>query len=139
MEPWIPFFSTLIWQLLVLLGLFLFRGALVELLSKLATFRHGDTELTFQEHATSAEEPKKDIHTEIAPKSPEGFLTRPQINALVNDFGRVADDETVTSALLLFQTGRQQTWLARTNKQVFCILDDEGTRSSGRLLTVSGV
>jgi hypothetical protein len=46
----------------------------------------------------------------------------------------VTTDEQVQRAFLLYQTSAQQTWLVLTNRKVFCILDDERTRASGRLI-----
>jgi len=46
----------------------------------------------------------------------------------------VAKDENVVGELKLFQSTKQHTWLIATNRQLFCVLDDEDTRSSGKLI-----
>jgi hypothetical protein len=43
-------------------------------------------------------------------------------------------NETVVGELLIFQTPEQRTWLVATNRKVFVILDDEGTRNDKRII-----
>lgn len=55
------------------------------------------------------------------------FLTVPEIKAAIKDSKNYTLDGTSpesASALLFFQNSIQQTWLVRSEKRVYCILDD---------------
>jgi len=64
----------------------------------------------------------------------KGFYTYDGITHLINDSDLVKSNEKVVDCLQIFRTERQHTWLAVTPEQIFCILDYEKTRSSGRLI-----
>jgi hypothetical protein len=63
-----------------------------------------------------------------------GFFTRDGVRHLIADSGLVREGEEVRHDLLLFQTEKQHTWLVATGRQMFCVLDDQHTRKSGKLI-----
>ena len=56
------------------------------------------------------------------------------LSKLIDESGLVDSREHVLDQVLLFQTPKQRTWFLVTEHQLFCILDDAKTRSSGRLI-----
>lgn len=57
----------------------------------------------------------------------EGFYTRAGLEDLL-------EGERLVDSLLLFETRSQHTWLVATAANFYCILDDNETRESGRLV-----
>jgi hypothetical protein len=133
-NPWPDFISTLIWQLIVLGVLFAFREQLKALLGRIATLKVGDTEMTFQEPADDAEKAGESVEVKVRTIGPGGFLTAEGVGQLVSESDVLEPTEDVCETFLLFRTGKQRTWLVATSKSLLCILDDENTRSRGRLI-----
>ena len=142
-NPWPEFFSTLIWQLIVIGVLLFFRRQIGGLLARMAHFKVGDTEVTFQvpvddapvPPAAPADAPAAAAHAPKASRSdPDGFLTRSSVLATVQDSGLIGEGESVVEPFLLFRTNKQRTWLVTSTRNLFCILDDENTRASGRTI-----
>lgn len=144
------FISTLIWQLLVLGFVWLFRSELGNLLTGLKSFKACGFEAEMQEHSNDAEatnvletpdeasDAKNSDSSEsvIPPKSPpiklymeDGFYTDDSIRHIA--FGK---DNPPRHALLLFKTSKQHTWLVFGDSQIVCILDDANTREANSML-----
>lgn len=137
MEAILPFVSTLIWQILVVATIVIFRKELARLLKNIGSIRFGDTEVKFQDPSEESE-----TASEYEQPSPplsydrEGFLTLKATEQLVSTSRFVEPGESVIEALLTYRTKRQHTWLVTTNRQLFIILDDEDTRTSQRLIQI---
>jgi hypothetical protein len=134
LAAWLSFLSTLLWQLLLLFFVLVFRTEFKALLKRLAHLKVAQAELTFQPEAQDAQSPGGKAENQLKLVGHGGFLTRSGVSRLVEDSELVAASEKVVDQRLLFQTHLQRTWLVATNRNLFCILDDERTRSSGKLI-----
>ena len=132
MECWQSFFSTLIWQIIVVAVLVAFRKELSQLLARLASVRYGDTEFVFQAQTSEALDPVENKALVI--RDEEGFFTNDGIRELVQDSQYLSSNEIIYEVMIVFRTLRQRTWLVFTNEQVFFLLDDEDTRASQRII-----
>jgi hypothetical protein len=59
-------------------------------------------------------------------------LSNRGVTDLIKHHRKNAGNHGVVGLLKLFNTKSQNTWLAVTNSNLFCVLDDEDTRSSNR-------
>ena len=134
MNPWPDFFSTLIWQAMVVGGLLFFRDQIRHLLGRLAHFKVGDTEWKFQVPSADAHETSALPELQPERTGPGGFLTPAGVTSLIDQSGLMGGGEQVLEPFLLFSTKRQRTWLATTSAHLICILDDEATRAEGRMI-----
>jgi hypothetical protein len=136
LQAWLGFLSTFLWQLIVIAVVLLFRSELRALLRKLAKLKVGETELTFQQSEPGAVPlPKEEIlRKAVALVGEGGFLSSEGIRQVVLAGSPEAESDTVTGMLRIFETPRQHTWLVATTREVVCVLDDEKTRASGRLV-----
>lgn len=67
------------------------------------------------------------IVTEVL-QDERGFYTEEGLYQLLAASGKLSDDEYVCDRLRLYKTMRQRTWLVATNRNLFCLLDDEKAR-----------
>lgn len=134
MNDWLSFLSTLIWQLIFISVLFAFRRQFSALIERLATIKHGGTELTFQSPSEEASSPGEAAEEELEILDPRGFLTNEGVRKLIADSQFVENSESVKNPYLIFETSRQRTWLVPTDLRLICVLDDEGTRLNRRLI-----
>jgi tetratricopeptide (TPR) repeat protein len=63
-----------------------------------------------------------------------GFLTREEITHVVLESHLSRGTREILPVMLLFETMKQHTWLVGTPSKLFCLLDDEKHRASGRLI-----
>ncbi len=129
-----PFISTLIWQGVVVTVIILFRNEASALLKRLARVKHGQTEVIFQAPHREALDASPAAAEALELRDEEGFFTLRGAEELVRRSKYLDEHEELCESILVFQTGRQHTWLVSTNKQIFYILDDERTRASQRLI-----
>ncbi len=133
--------STCIWQIIVIGTLFGFRKQISSLLQRISKVKFKDSEISFQPEERDA----PTVLTEKnLPRSKDAvklfgmtdFYTVEQIREIVRTSGLVDVDnkERIKAQLLLFRTPRQKTWLVTTNKQLFCLLDDDKTRATRRII-----
>jgi len=136
LKLWLAFISTLIWQLLIVLLVWAFHGQLANLFERLSKLRIHGLEAELQAPVASAEpiKPTGEAARVLELRDPSGFFTRDGVRQLISDSGLVVTGEEVHDPLLIFRTNAQHTWLVGTNRQMFCVLDDKGTRKSGRLI-----
>ncbi len=134
MDTWLPFLSTLIWQIIVIIGIFLFRSELIALLKRVARLKHGETEVFFQESSAKALDPSPVVTEALKLRDEEGFFTLKGIEELILKSKYLESSESLCDSLLVFRTVSQHTWLVATDKQVFFVLDDERTRANQRLI-----
>ena len=134
MDSWLSFLSILIWQAIVIGAIILFRSEVRLLLERVARLKHGDTEVIFQEPRSEALEPSPVVAEALKLRDDKGFFTQHGIGELVQKSKYLNKDEYLKDSILVFRTLQQHTWLVATTHQVFFILDDEGTRSSRRLI-----
>lgn len=134
MDSWLPFLSTLIWQIIVIIGIYLFRSELLALLKRVARLKHGETEVFFQESSTKALDPSPVATEALKLRDEEGFFTLKGIEELILKSKYLESSESLRDSFLVFRTPSQHTWLVATNKQVFFVLDDERTRANQRLI-----
>jgi hypothetical protein len=64
----------------------------------------------------------------------QGFFTKYGLKLLVDDSGLIEPGEEARELIQIFSTEKQRTWLIATEHQMFCILDDQDTRGTGRLI-----
>jgi hypothetical protein len=133
-EHWLKFVSVLIWQAIVVAGVVMFRKQLAALIERLGRVKVGDAEFEFQTPTSEAVAMQKKIEIADDLFGPGGFYSANGINYLVLNSGLIASDERVVANLCIFSTPRQHTWIVTTNRQVFCLLDDDGTRSKDRVI-----
>jgi hypothetical protein len=135
LQSWLGFLSTFLWQMLVLFVLLMFRSELRALLRKLAKLKFGETEFIFQLAEPGAVPLPKEalLRTAVTLVGEGGFLSVEGIRQIALSSVEVGD-EIVNGMLMIFETPRQRTWLVATTLNLVCILDDEKTRASGRLI-----
>jgi hypothetical protein len=134
LEVILNFISSLLWPAVVLIALFLFKGQITALLTRLSSLKVGDTEVAFQTPSVDAKDSSKVLNTESAPTGAGGFLTETGIRNLVRESGTLDGSDEIYRSFPIFSTSKQNTWLAFSRRKVICILDDEKTRASGRLI-----
>lgn len=100
---WLDFFSTLIWQLIVVFLLLAFRSQIAALLARVASFKVGDAEFTFQSPAEDAA-PATETKVEVQSIGPGGFFTKAGVKQLVAGSGMLQGDDAVRDSLLIFRT-----------------------------------
>ncbi len=125
---------TLVWQIIVVGIVLCFREQIAELFDRIASLKVGQAELTLQPVSPEATSPGGEADAEIAILGSEGFFTKEGIVQLIENSGLIVHDEHVVGQLLLFYTKKQRTWLVATNRYLFCILDDDKTKATGKLI-----
>jgi hypothetical protein len=134
LEIWLDFGKAVLWPAVALIGLCLFRSQLSKLLGRLAKLKIGDTEVEFQHPSTESILAPKEVKKALETIGPGGFLTEEGIRNVIKSSGLMDGDEKSVGQILIFFTTKQRTWLVVTTKSVFCVLDDDNTRTSGRLI-----
>lgn len=134
LEVWLDFIKAFLWPSIVLIALVIFRQQVRLLLDRLSTFKLGDAELAFQSPSSDAKAPTGKTAVELSTIGLGGFFTEDGIRNILRDTGSVESSEKVIRAFQIFSTQKQRTWLAFSDRKIFCILDDETTRTSGRLI-----
>ena len=133
----LTFLSRLIWQAIVVLAVFAFRPQVAALLEKLWRSKVGGAEFEFQKPTDEPIEPAvtaEDAEDRGALTDASGFFSSAGVNYIVAKSSLVEVGENVVGNLLIFSTSRQHTWLVVTNRQLFCLFDDEETSASGRVV-----
>jgi len=130
----LEFFSKLMWPAIVFFVIYSFRKEFAEMLNRITNVKYPGGEVSIQREDPGATKPKGEEATQEKYIDPTGFYTKDGLTRLISKSGFVVDDEQVVGHLLFFRTRHQHTWLIATNRQLFCILDDEDTRASGRLI-----
>ncbi len=81
---------------------------------------------------TAGHAPTEEGRQQVAQQpSKANFLDIDAVHKLISSSGLLASDEVVVHQLLILKTTRQRTWIVVTTQSVFCVLDDEKTRSKG--------
>lgn len=96
----------------------------------------GGLELEYanQEASDSAPQATPSAKEAINELPPDSFLPVSSIRTIVEKSQLLEPGEFIVNDLLLYQTPAQHTWLVATNRQMFVVLDDAGTRRSTRLI-----
>jgi hypothetical protein len=128
------FLSALVWPIVAFCAIYMFRDEFAQLLRGIKSFKYPGGEVSIQRVDPEAIRPKRESATQERYIDPVGFYTKAGLARLVMESGLVTDDERVVDQLLLFETPRQHTWVIATSRQLVCILDDENTRATGRLI-----
>lgn len=134
MKEILPFLSTLIWQVIIVVVLFQLRTEIKSLLKRIAKLKFKDAEFEFQESSAIALDAPPIAKQLLKLRDEKGFFTREGVFDLVNNSKYIDSGETVRDALLVFNTPSQHTWLVRSGKRLFYILDDEKTRTYQSLI-----
>lgn len=100
------------------------------MLERLSSLKFGEAELAFQTPSPEAEAPEVEAAGKIASIGIGVFFTAEGIKNLVRESGRISPNEKILTPLLIFSTQKQKTWLVFSDTKVFCLLDDENTRST---------
>jgi len=127
---------SLIWQAILVWVIWLFRADLQDLIARISSIKHGDTELGFQEPSSDEFAPSDLASKAMDLRDEEGFFRQDAICQIVSDSSYLQENEKVRDSMLVYRTRLQRTWLVVTNRQVFYVLDDENTRASQRLIQV---
>lgn len=122
--------QALLWPVTVLVIVNFFREQIGGLVNRITNIKYPGGEISTQSEDPEATSAKG---LEILVDS-NGFYTQTGLTRLIEDSDFVQEGETVARHLLLFSTRRQHTWLLGTDRQLFCVLDDENTRGGGRLI-----
>jgi hypothetical protein len=128
------FLSALVWPTVVFCAIYLFRDNIAQLLRGIRSFKYPGGEVSIQREDPEATKPERETATQVKYVDPAGFYTKAGLARLVSESGFVDDSERAVDELLLFDTPGQHTWLIATTRQLFCVLDDQNTRTSGRLI-----
>lgn len=134
-QPVLSFLSVLIWQALALLAFLALREEIRGLLDRISQITWGDKSIITQRPSEEATRVPASAAEDMDLLRKGGFLTKEAITGLVDETVRMGGSgEKVVDAILIFETSRQHTWIIGTNKRLFCLLDDEKTRSNKRLI-----
>ncbi len=134
LELWLDLIKALLWPSVVLIGLYLFRNQISSLIERLAKLKIGDTEAEFQRPASEPIDAPNEVKKELEIIGPGGFLTEEGIRNVISSLGLLSNGETFVGQVLIFSTAKQRTWLVASTRSLFCVLDDERTRTSGRIV-----
>ncbi len=134
LQSWLSFVSSLLWPFVVFTVVWSLRKEIRLLIKRIAKVKYGDTEIAFQTESKDAVELGGKAAAQIDLIDPEGFFTMQGMADLIEKSGLVESNDKATEVLLLFRTRKQRTWLIATTKWLFCVLDDEETRRSKRLI-----
>lgn len=129
-EAFLSFISS--WPFAVLIVVAYFRKQIAELILNISYWDSPFGKIQFQKQDPEAIKTLKE--TVMEKLDPRGFYTRYGLSNLITESDLIQKDEKVVDMLLLFETRKQHTWIISTNRQLFCVLDDENTRSSGRMI-----
>jgi hypothetical protein len=133
-KPWLDFASTLIWQLIVFVFLIYFRRQIRDLFKRVAEASFGVVKFKLQDSDPGALQLGGKAAEELELRDASGFFTQQGIISVIENSPFAESGEKIRHTLLLFQTAKQRTWLAASSHHLFCVLDDEKNRASGKLL-----
>lgn len=134
----LEFISVLIWQAILCWTLIYFRKEISRLIRRIRKGKVGGSEFEFDTQLPSptSKEIKSsdddDFSEDLVDEN--GFLTRSGIEKAVTMSSSRLPGEEPFSSLLVYSTSKQSTWLVATNHHIYCVLDGDKTRDSGRLL-----
>lgn len=130
----LEFLSSLAWPVAVVVVANTFRDELARLIDRISHIKYPGGEVTTQLEDPEAVSKATPVAKELKLIEPSGFYSKEGLTQLVQDSGFMGEDERVAEHQLIFRTLSQRTWFVATNRQLFCILDDETTRSKQRLI-----
>ena len=131
---WLEFIRALFWPITVLIGLGAFRKQLQSLLNRVSSFKVGDTEMAFQAPSPDAKLTTPIKAADIVDTGLSQRLTESGIRDAVRETGQLLLGEEPYRSMQIFSTKSQTTWLVFSKSKIFCVLDDDSTRKSGRLI-----
>lgn len=111
-----------------------FHREIAGVIDGVARVKVAGAEVEIQREKPSASVVKDEDRRKLQLVDAGGFYTPKGLEHLITDGKLLQSSEKILEPFLLFQTMTQQTWLVPTTKRVFCVLDDERTRASGRLI-----
>jgi hypothetical protein len=132
LEIWLDFFAAVAWPLMIAGIVFTFRKDITRLLTQISKLRVGDTEFAFQPPVPDESNSMPSSH--LVDRKIASPLTESDIRKTLKDAGEIKDADDIVKSLQIFVTSKQTTWLVFSKDRVFCLLDDQNTRSSGRLI-----
>jgi hypothetical protein len=130
----LTFISSLAWPAVVIFAVWHFRIQIAQVLLNIIYIKTPFCDFEFQQQDSHAIKLVKAIATQEKYIDSRGFYTRDGLSQLITKSGFVQEEEKIFDMLLLFDTPKQHTWIVSTNRQLFCILDDENTRSSRSMI-----
>jgi hypothetical protein len=134
-EAVLSFISSLVWPAVILFVVWHFREQISYMILNIKSFKNPFGEFEFVQPQRSGDiKPLKKTATQEKYVDPRGFYTKDGLSKLITESGLIQVDEKVVDMVLIFETLKQHTWIITTNLQLFCVLDDEDTRSSGRMI-----
>lgn len=127
------FLGSLVWPLVFVWVVVRFRAQFEQLLNRIVSADVAGNKFVFQQPSAEATA-TPDARVEINQIDPQGFFTSKGIQEIVTQSGLLPPGEEALDQLLLFDNGRQHTWLVASPTKLAFVLDDEGTRASNRLV-----
>lgn len=124
----------MLWPAVTIFVVFIFKRQFTSLLNRLSSFKLGDTEVAFQSPVPDAKSEAPLTKPEPGDTAPSGFLTDSAVRNLIRESGLLASSDEIYRTMQIFVTTSQVTWLVFSKQKIFCVLDDENTRQSGRLI-----
>jgi hypothetical protein len=135
LEVILAFAGSFLWPATVLIALAMFRKQLRSLLDRISLAKFWGQELVFQTPAPDSGQPTTPLRAEdIVHTEQSTFLTEGGVRDVIRDSGLLESGDEIYRAMVIFVTRKQRTWIAFSKRKLFCLLDDEETRSSGRLI-----
>ncbi len=132
LEIWLGFLAAVAWPLVVSGIVLTFRKDIIRLFTQLTKLRIGDTEFAFQ--APVPDGSNSTLAPKLVGRKIDSPLAESEVRKFLKDVGEISDTADVVKCLQIFVTSKQTTWLVFSKDKIFCLLDDQGTRSSGRML-----
>ena len=133
-EIWLDFIARLLWPLTILIGLGLFRWQIRSLISRISSLKVFNIETIIQGQSSDAISSGPIDSSQIQATAAGVFVTESTIREVIRASGLIPAGDEIYRAMQIYSTNTQTTWLFFSKQRVFCVLDDEKTRSNGKLL-----
>jgi hypothetical protein len=129
----LTFLTALIWPAVFIWVVIRFRTQFENLLDRLTSADVVGNKFVFQQSSSEASS-TPDAKVEISQIGADGFFTAEGIRAIVTQSGTLPKGDVAEDQLLIFDNGRQHTWLVSTRSKMVIVLDDENTRARNRVV-----
>jgi hypothetical protein len=131
---WLDLLQSLFWPATVIFALLFFGKQVRSLLDRISSFKFGDTSVAFQSPSPDARLSSPAKSTDIVDNGVECFLTESAIRDAVRQTGLLSKGDEIYRSMQIFSTISQTTWLLFSKSTIFCALDDDTTRKSGKIV-----
>lgn len=129
----LQFLTALIWPAVFVWLVIRFKNQFEKLLNRLNSADVAGNKFVFQQSSLEAAS-TPDAKVEISQIGHDGFFTAEGIRSIVTQAEKIPNGEVAVGQLLIFDNGRQHTWLVSTRSKMVIVLDDENTRARNQLV-----